>query len=88
MLFYLFHKKKSDYKFQLELSEPLKENFYRERNFCLNLVLKDRSNNVIPNVNMIPISIALYTSENPPKYIDSNTQGSKIMKGIIDKDLL
>jgi len=40
------------------------------------------------NSNRIPLTIGIYSSENPPKYIDSNTAGNKILKGFIEKDLI
>ena len=33
------------------------------------------------------MTIGIYSSENPPKYIDTNTSGNKILKGFIEKDL-
>jgi len=43
---------------------------------------------LIKNANRIPLTLAIYTSENPPKFIDVNTSGNKIFKGLIDKDLV
>lgn len=40
------------------------------------------------NSNKIPLSIALYTSENPPKYIEKNTAGHSILKGYIEQSLV
>jgi len=50
--------------------------------------LTDKNGNPIENSNRIPLSIGIYSSENPPKYIDSNTAGNKILKGFIEKDLI
>lgn len=41
-----------------------------------------------PNSNKIPISLALYTVENPPKFLESNTLGNKMLKGYTEQDLL
>jgi hypothetical protein len=43
---------------------------------------------VYPNSNKIPISLALYTVENPPKFLESNTLGNKMLKGYTEQDLL
>eukprot|EP00330_Aristerostoma_sp_ATCC50986_P010032 CAMPEP_0114592856 /NCGR_PEP_ID=MMETSP0125-20121206/14580_1 /TAXON_ID=485358 ORGANISM="Aristerostoma sp., Strain ATCC 50986" /NCGR_SAMPLE_ID=MMETSP0125 /ASSEMBLY_ACC=CAM_ASM_000245 /LENGTH=160 /DNA_ID=CAMNT_0001791713 /DNA_START=1180 /DNA_END=1661 /DNA_ORIENTATION=+ len=40
----------------------------------------------IPTEFLYPL--AFTASENPPKYIDSNTAGNKILKGFIEKDLI
>lgn len=39
-------------------------------------------------MNRIPLNISIYTSENSPKFIDTNTSGNKILKGNTDKDML
>lgn len=67
-----------------ELSLPL----YRERNFKFTVLLTDNNGNAVENTNRIPLTIGIYSSENPPKYIDSNTAGNKILKGFIEKDLI
>ncbi len=63
------------------------------------VMLVDSHSNLIENTNRIPLAIGIYSSENPPKYIDSNTAGNfleeisinlignKILKGYIEKDL-
>ena len=51
-------------------------------------MLVDSNGNLVENTNRIPLSIGIYTSENPPKYLESNTSGNKILKGFIEKDLL
>jgi len=33
------------------------------------------------------LSLALYSSENPPKFIEKNTAGQKILKGYIEQSL-
>jgi len=48
-------------------------NYYNFSSFSV--VLKDLNNKEIFHTNRIPLSIALYTYENPPKCIDSNTSG-------------
>lgn len=40
-------------------------------------MLVDQNGNTIENSNRIPLSINIYSSENPPKYIDVNTAGNK-----------
>lgn len=49
--------------------------------------LVDRDDNTVSNNNRIPLNISIYTSENPPKFIDTNTSGNKILKGFTEKDL-
>jgi len=66
------------------LSLPL----YRERNFKFTLLLADKNGKLIEHSNKIPLTIALYSSETVPKYIDANTAGNKILKGFIDKDMV
>ena len=43
--------------------------------------------NLVKNSNKIPLSLALYTSENPPKFIERNTAGQKILKGYTEQSL-
>ena len=38
--------------------------------------LVDTNGNIVENSNRIPLTIGIYSSENPPKYIDSNTAGN------------
>lgn len=78
----------SDFPYQLILKSDLALPLYRERNFKFTVVLTDKKGNPIENSNRIPLTIGIYSSENPPKYIDSNTAGNKILKGFIEKDLV
>lgn len=34
------------------------------------------------------MSLALYTCENPPKFIEKNTAGQKMLKGYVDQSLV
>lgn len=34
------------------------------------------------------MSLAIYTCENPPKFIEKNTAGQKMLKGYVDQSLL
>ena len=34
------------------------------------------------------MSLAIYTCENPPKFIEKNTGGQKMLKGYVDQSLL
>ena len=42
-------------------------------------MLVDNNGNVVENSNKIPLTIGIYSSENPPKYIDANTAGIYLM---------
>jgi hypothetical protein len=55
--------------------------------FSLELELTDLQGKTIKNMNKIPLSLALYTSENPPKFIEKNTTGQKISKGFLEQSL-
>lgn len=70
------------------MNTPLDQPLYRERNFAINVSLVDRDDNSVCNMNRIPLNISIYTSENTPKFIDTNTSGNKILKGYTDKDML
>lgn len=70
--------------FRNELALPL----YRERNFKFTVLLTDKNGNVVKNSNRVPLTLAIYTSESSPKFVDVNTSGNKILKGTIDKDLV
>lgn len=50
--------------------------------------LIDSNGNRIYNSNKIPMSLALYTCENPPKFIEKNTAGQKMLKGYVDQALI
>lgn len=80
--------KNADFQHQLILKHDLPLPLYRERNFRFTVVLTDKKGNLVENANRIPLTIGIYTSESPPKFIDSNTAGNKILKGFIDKDLV
>jgi len=79
---------KPEFKYNLVLKHDLPLPLYRERNFKFTVMLVDNNGNVVENSNKIPLTIGIYSSENPPKYIDSNTAGNKILKGFIEKDLM
>lgn len=53
----------------------------------MNIELCDLEGRVVKNSNKIPLSLALYSSENPPKFIEKNTAGQKILKGYIEQSL-
>jgi hypothetical protein len=79
---------KPDFKYSIVLKNDLPLPLYRERNFKFTVMLVDTQGNVVENSNKIPLTIGIYSSENPPKYIDANTAGNKILKGFIEKDLV
>ncbi len=84
----LYGQKQQDFKYQIVLKNEFPVPLYRERNFKFTVFLTDLDGNLVKNTNRIPLTIAIYTSENPPKYVDVNTSGNKILKGMIDKDLV
>ena len=75
------------YDFKLRLAQKLELPLFRERNFFLQIELIDLEGRVVKNANKIPLSLALYSSENPPKFIEKNTAGQKILKGYIEQSL-
>jgi len=77
-----------DFQYHLILKSELPLPLYRERNFKFTVILVDKNGNPVENSNRIPLTIGIYSSENPPKYIDANTSGNKILKGFIEKDLV
>lgn len=77
-----------DFQYSLVLKHDLPLPLYRERNFKFTVMLTDKEGRLIENSNRIPVTIGIYSSENPPKFIDSNTAGNKILKGFIDKDII
>jgi len=79
---------KQDFQHQLVFKTELPLPLYRERNFKFTVILTDKDGNLVKNSNRIPLTLAIYTSENPPKFVDVNTSGNKILKGMIDKDLV
>jgi len=78
---------KSDFEYQLVLDGEFSLPLYRERNFEFNVKLADKNGKPVENSNKIPLTLSVYTCENPPKYVDSNTAGNKIFKGFTEKDL-
>lgn len=50
--------------------------------------LVDMNGQRVANSNKIPMSLALYTCENPPKFIEKNTSGQKMLKGFVDQSLI
>jgi len=77
-----------EFHYNLVLKSEMELPLYRERNFKFTVLLTDTKGNIIENANRIPLTIGIYSSENPPKFIDTNTAGNKILKGFIDKDLI
>jgi len=77
-----------DFQYQLIFKNELPLPLYRERNFKFTVLLTDKEGNIVKNANRIPLTLAIYTSENPPKFIDVNTAGNKVLKGMIDRDLV
>jgi hypothetical protein len=69
-----------DFHYNLVLKSDLELPLYRERNFKFTVILTDKNGNPVENSNRIPLTIGIYSSENPPKYIDSNTAGKIQMK--------
>jgi len=78
---------KSSFEYEFVLTWDLELPIYRERNFGFSVQVVDKYGNPVENSNKIPIAISLYTCENPPKYIDCNNAGNKILKGFAEKDL-
>eukprot|EP01017_Pseudomicrothorax_dubius_P028093 TRINITY_DN3317_c0_g1_i4.p1 TRINITY_DN3317_c0_g1~~TRINITY_DN3317_c0_g1_i4.p1 ORF type:complete len:319 (+),score=50.78 TRINITY_DN3317_c0_g1_i4:109-1065(+) len=70
---YIFGQKGFNY--QLRLGSDFPKVIYRERNFGFRATLTDMNGNPIENINKVPLSVALYTCECPPKFIDTNTSG-------------
>jgi len=87
-LMHMLYGNKQDFQYQLIFKNELPLPLYRERNFKFSVMLTDREGNPVKNSNRIPLTLAIYTSENPPKFVDVNTAGNKILKGMIDKDLV
>lgn len=79
---------KQDFQYQLIFKNEFPLPLYRERNFKFSVLLTDKEGNPVKHSNRIPLTLAIYTSENPPKFVDVNTAGNKILKGMIDKDLV
>jgi len=88
ILFNQLYGAKQDFQYQLVFKNELSLPLYRERNFKFTVMLADKDGNLVKNSNRIPLTIAIYTSENPPKFVDVNTSGNKILKGMIDKDMV
>jgi len=87
-LMHMLYGNKQDFQYQLIFKNELPLPLYRERNFKFSVLLTDMDGNQVKNTNRIPLTVAIYTSENPPKFVDVNTAGNKILKGMIDKDLV
>lgn len=59
----------------------------RERNFALHVKLVDLDGNLVENTNKISLNVRIYTEDNPPILIKTNTQGKSATKGGSDKIL-
>eukprot|EP01017_Pseudomicrothorax_dubius_P041064 TRINITY_DN6534_c0_g2_i4.p1 TRINITY_DN6534_c0_g2~~TRINITY_DN6534_c0_g2_i4.p1 ORF type:complete len:319 (-),score=44.85 TRINITY_DN6534_c0_g2_i4:125-1021(-) len=68
------------------------ENFpkiiFRDRNFNLSVKITDAEGNVVENQNKISLKVFLYSSEDHPKPIMTNTLGKHILKGLSEKDVI
>lgn len=74
--------------YQLILRQDLQLPLTRERNFKLDLLLTDNEGNQIKNSNRIPVKIAIYTSESQPQLTEFNTQGNKLLKGVVSTEIV
>jgi hypothetical protein len=82
------HGDKTNFEYQIVLDGDFSLPLYRERNFEFSVKLVDKAGKPVENSNKIPLTLSVYTCENPPKYVDSNTAGNKIFKGFTEKDLV
>ncbi len=48
----------------------------------------DQKGKEIKNENKIPMSIGIYTCENPPKFLEKNTSRQKMLKGYTEQALI
>jgi hypothetical protein len=64
-------------------NDALVDNDYR-----IHLGLFNQTNELVTRHERIALTIALYTAENPPRFIDMNTAGNKILKQGGDLELV
>ncbi|OMJ90450.1 hypothetical protein SteCoe_7147 [Stentor coeruleus] len=83
LLSYLSGPKRSFTHF-LTITEDLPTPLYKERPFSLSLKISDSSGNPVTLPKPIVFKVFLYTSENPPKLVTTNTSGDKSMRGTLD----
>eukprot|EP01017_Pseudomicrothorax_dubius_P042150 TRINITY_DN683_c0_g1_i5.p1 TRINITY_DN683_c0_g1~~TRINITY_DN683_c0_g1_i5.p1 ORF type:complete len:381 (-),score=121.91 TRINITY_DN683_c0_g1_i5:156-1208(-) len=85
----LLYPRPQQFSYQLVVKGEFPSLLYRERNFRFDVSLVDlRTNETVGNLNKIPLSIAIYSSEVPPKLITVNTSGNKVVKGTVESDLV
>eukprot|EP01017_Pseudomicrothorax_dubius_P018447 TRINITY_DN2040_c0_g1_i1.p1 TRINITY_DN2040_c0_g1~~TRINITY_DN2040_c0_g1_i1.p1 ORF type:complete len:352 (-),score=57.60 TRINITY_DN2040_c0_g1_i1:148-1203(-) len=61
------------------------EEIYKERNFKLSVGLFDSFLNPVTKHEKIKLVASIYSSEVPPRLIENNTLGQKLLKGVVDK---
>lgn len=71
-----------DYNYSIHLVSTLPNPVYKERAFCFSVDIIDKKGEIsLLNKNII-LEIKLFTSDNPPRQIEFNTSGEKVLKYI------
>jgi hypothetical protein len=76
----------NDYKFthKLELGDEFPSPAYKERAFSVHVNIVDMNGNRTQLADSVTFKIMLYTADNPPKLLNLNTSGDKIMRGTLE----
>lgn len=76
----------NDYKFtrKIELGNEFPSPAYKERAFSVLANIVDMNGNKAQLADSVTFKIMLYTADNPPKLLNLNTSGDKIMRGTLE----
>ncbi|CAD8052401.1 unnamed protein product [Paramecium primaurelia] len=70
----------NDFKYQLVLTNDLEQPLFKDKNFNLDIALKDMKGINIKNHNKIELEVQLYSSDDKPVLLISNSQNQAILR--------
>ncbi|OMJ65993.1 hypothetical protein SteCoe_37318 [Stentor coeruleus] len=69
---------------KIELEDELPSPAYKERTFSVLANIVDMNGNKVQLADCVKFKIMLYTADSPPKMLNLNTSGDKIMRGTLE----
>ena len=84
MLVNLLNSGKNDFSHFIHLLTAPPSPAYKERAFTFSVEIIDQSGEIFRISQSLILELRLYTSENPPKQVELNTSGQKVLKFICD----
>ena len=86
MLINLLNSEKNDFSYFIRLLTAPPKPAYKERAFTFSVEIIDHSGEISSLSKSLILELSLFTSESPPKKVELNTSGQKVLKFICDYD--